>query len=148
LFWGALFAQVAINGDNSQPDNSAILDLKSTEKGFLPPRMNTSQRNNIATPANGLIIFNTDCNDIQLFNGAGWVPIGNAGMLASPGLISGNSTPCLNSSGLSYYVDPIANATGYHWTVPQGTTIISGQGTTSILVAFGTINGVIYNRNC
>ncbi|MCX6267111.1 MAG: hypothetical protein NTW16_07110, partial [Bacteroidetes bacterium] len=40
--------QVSINTDNSAPDVSAILDLKSTDKGFLPPRMTTAQRNSIA----------------------------------------------------------------------------------------------------
>jgi hypothetical protein len=40
----ALLAQVSINTDNSTPDVSAMLDVKSTIKGFLPPRMTTTQR--------------------------------------------------------------------------------------------------------
>jgi len=47
-------------GTNS-PDTSAILELASTSKGFLPPRMTASQRDAIATPGLGLIIFCTDC---------------------------------------------------------------------------------------
>jgi len=105
--------------------------------------MNTTQRDAIGSPATGLVIFNTDCSDIQFYSGAGWVPMSNSGMLATPGSISGNSTPCPNSSGLTYSIEAIANATGYHWTVPQGTTILSGQGTTSIMVAFGAASGVI-----
>jgi hypothetical protein len=51
---------VAINADGSQPDGSAILDVKSTAKGMLIPRVTTIQRNAISTPATGLIVFDTD----------------------------------------------------------------------------------------
>lgn len=53
-------AQVAINTDNSEADNSAMLDVKSTAKGLLIPRMTVEQRNAITNPANGLLIFQTD----------------------------------------------------------------------------------------
>lgn len=66
------FAQAGINTDGSTPDNSAMLDLKSTEKGFLPPRMTTAQRNAIESPAEGLVIYNTDNKEIELFNGIIW----------------------------------------------------------------------------
>jgi hypothetical protein len=39
-----LFAQVGINTDNSTPDGSAMLDVKSTTKGMLIPRMTSDQR--------------------------------------------------------------------------------------------------------
>ena len=52
-------AQVGISTDNSTPDNSAILDLKSTSKGLLIPRMTQSQISAITTPANGLVVFCT-----------------------------------------------------------------------------------------
>ena len=55
------FAQnVAINATGSLPDNSAMLDVSSTTKGFLPPRMTLSQRNSIPQPATGIIIYQTD----------------------------------------------------------------------------------------
>ena len=53
LFSNTMFAQVAVNADGSQPDPSAVLDVKSTTKGFLLPRMTTSQINAIANPAGG-----------------------------------------------------------------------------------------------
>ncbi|MEO0725552.1 MAG: hypothetical protein AAFZ63_13490, partial [Bacteroidota bacterium] len=43
-------AQVAINTDGASPDSSAMLDVSSTEKGFLAPRMSTSQRETISNP--------------------------------------------------------------------------------------------------
>jgi len=56
------YSQVAINTDGSQPDASAMLDVKSTTQGFLPPRMTTTQRDAISSAATGLIIYNTDDN--------------------------------------------------------------------------------------
>ena len=51
---------VAINTDASQPDNSAILDIKSINKGILIPRMTAAQCNAIVNPATGLMIYRTD----------------------------------------------------------------------------------------
>ena len=64
----------------TSPSDYAILDITSTDKGFLPPRMNTSQRDAISNPAEGLTIYNTDRNCLQSFKGLGWrnhcTPIG------------------------------------------------------------------------
>ncbi len=137
------FAQVGISSTNSPPDPSAGLDLNFSNKGFLPPRMTTPKRNAISSPAIGLMIYNTDCNDMQYYNGAGWVPMGNTGIPAIPGPIGVSPTPCINSSGVSCSVVPVANATGYHWTVPSGAAISAGQGTATINVNFGNTNGMI-----
>jgi len=48
-----MFAQVGINTDNSTPDPSAMLDVKSTTSGMLVPRMTVDQRNAIVSPAEG-----------------------------------------------------------------------------------------------
>lgn len=63
-------AQVGIGTTN--PDDSAALDVSATDKGFLPPRLDTSQRNGITTPAVGLTIFNTDKLCLEVFVGRGW----------------------------------------------------------------------------
>jgi hypothetical protein len=54
---------------------SAILQVDSTTKGFLPPRMDTTQRNAIISPAKGLILFDTDVNKLFVFSGATWEEI-------------------------------------------------------------------------
>ncbi|MBO9658392.1 MAG: hypothetical protein J7527_06170 [Chitinophagaceae bacterium] len=51
---------VGVNSDGSTPDNSAMLDVKSTSKGMLVPRMTLAERNLISLPANGLLIYQTD----------------------------------------------------------------------------------------
>jgi hypothetical protein len=72
VFTAALPAQVAVNSDGSSPDGSAMLEVKSTDKGFLPPRMTTAQRDAIGSPAEGLMIYNTDENSLQWFIGYTW----------------------------------------------------------------------------
>lgn len=58
------------------PVASAALDVTSTTKGFLPPRMTTGQRDAIASPASGLMVYNTDINDVNYYNGSNWSRIG------------------------------------------------------------------------
>ena len=65
------FAQVGIG--TTTPNASAILDITSTSKGLLPPRMNTIQRNAITSPAEGLVVYNTDLTCWETFNGVRWV---------------------------------------------------------------------------
>jgi hypothetical protein len=67
-----LQAQVGINILN--PDTSAILHLESTDRGLLPPRMTTQQRDNIFSPKPGLTIFNTEDSTLQYFTGDCWLP--------------------------------------------------------------------------
>ncbi|MHC1776305.1 MAG: hypothetical protein AB9834_12940 [Lentimicrobium sp.] len=54
------------------PDPSALLDVSSTTKGLLPPRMNTAQRNGISSPVAGLVVFNTSENVLNVYNGSAW----------------------------------------------------------------------------
>lgn len=78
-----LFGQsegVSITTDNSAPDPSAMLDIKSINKGFLVPRLTTIQRNLIQSPAEGLEIYNLDKGNKEIWNGIQWTsaqtPIG------------------------------------------------------------------------
>lgn len=64
----------------STPAGSATLDISSTSKGFLPPRMTTTQRDNISSPAKGLTIFNDTTNHLNVYNGSAWVDVGPDGV--------------------------------------------------------------------
>lgn len=64
------FAQVAIGV--SVPDDSAMLQMDSTEKGFLMPRMNTTQRTAISSVEAGLQVYDTTTNTIWFHNGTAW----------------------------------------------------------------------------
>jgi hypothetical protein len=67
------------------------------------------------------------------------------GALANPGPISGNIIVCQGQDSESYSIDPVTNATGYTWTVPDGAVIVSGQNTNAILVDYSlnAVSGII-----
>lgn len=65
------FSQVGIGTGN--PDNSAILDISASGKGVLFPRLTTTQRNAITTPATGLHVFDLTTNSLWFYTGAFWV---------------------------------------------------------------------------
>lgn len=69
-FGPVIFAQTGIGTDN--PDNSAALELRSTTKGLLPPRMTQDQRNAIVSPELGMVIFNTTTNCLNIYLGNLW----------------------------------------------------------------------------
>jgi len=53
-------------------NGSALIEMQSTTKGFLPPRMTTTQKNAIATPASGLIVYDETTNKLACYNGTTW----------------------------------------------------------------------------
>jgi len=57
------------------PDSSAILDIQSTSKGVLIPRMNTAQVSSILNPEKGLMVFDTTKNSFVYYNGIKWKKI-------------------------------------------------------------------------
>jgi len=62
----------AVGIGTSTPDASAALDVSSTSKGLLLPRLSQAQRDAIASPAAGLTIYNTDTNKLNTWNGTSW----------------------------------------------------------------------------
>jgi len=68
-----LNAQVGIG--TSTPKSSAVLDVYSTKKGFLPPRLTSQTRDSMVLPANGLMVWCTNCapsGELDIYNGAEW----------------------------------------------------------------------------
>ncbi|MCI4669830.1 MAG: hypothetical protein MRZ79_16970 [Bacteroidia bacterium] len=82
LLWNSntSMAQLAINTDGSNPNSSAMLDIKSSSKGILIPRMSETERANIINPANGLMVFDTTHNSFWFFNGSLWMEVGKDGL--------------------------------------------------------------------
>ncbi|MEO6230686.1 MAG: FG-GAP repeat protein [Ferruginibacter sp.] len=64
---------VGINTDGSQPNASALLDVKSTTKGMLFPRMSTNERNAIVNPVAGLLVFDLNEKTLYMYDGGKWV---------------------------------------------------------------------------
>lgn len=95
-------AKVAVNTDGSTGDPSAMLDVQSTTMGLLIPRMTASQRDLIATPATGLLVFITDDSTFYQYSGNSWEQLGK-----------------WRSSGSSLYVDSTYSV-GVGTSTPEG----------------------------
>ena len=100
--------QVKVGVYNSTYNSSAILEAVSTTKGFLPPRMNTTQRDAIASPAAGLQIYNTTTNKSSFYNGTAWVE-GADNIYTANGTLTGNRTVTMGSNTLTFEKDLIIN---------------------------------------
>ena len=122
------FGQNGISiGSGSVPDNSAVLDLQSTTKGFLPPKMSSLQRKAITSPAAGLIVFDTDLSQLYLYDGISWQP-----------LVGGGSTNALFPNQVSPPVADQKNS-GYFGID------VDIYGNYAVIGALGVNNGTILN---
>jgi hypothetical protein len=101
--------------------------------------LTTAQRNGIASPSNGLTIYNTDCNVFQYWNGSQWITIPNNLMLAySNALILGNTSinPNCLPTNFTYTLQGMPASVSYTWAVASGASIVSGQGTPTVNINF------------
>ena len=151
-------------GDNPYSiDSKAVLELESTTKGFLPPRMTTAQMNAITSPTEGMIVYCTDCgvntdgelriayNSVwQTFKGdltgnvtgtsanvTGVVAAANGGTGAATltGYVKGNGTSTMTASATI----PVADVSG---AAPLASPTFTGTvtGVTSTMVGLGNVN--------
>lgn len=74
--YNAKSQSVGISGDNITPDISSILDIQSTNKGLLLPRMTETQRDSISNPALSLLIYNTTTNCFEFWAYSNWHSLG------------------------------------------------------------------------
>ena len=81
---------------------SAILDVRSTTKGFLQPRMTTTQRDAIATPATGLQVYNTTTNTNDYYNGTSWNALAVGNIYTTDGTLTGNRTVTMGGNTLTF----------------------------------------------
>ena len=81
---------VGISEAAISPDASSILELRSTLRGMLAPRMTAGQRDAILAPATGLLIYNTTTNSFNYYNGSSWIAIlnGNTGVTSINGTLN------------------------------------------------------------
>lgn len=116
-----MFAQTGIG--TTTPHASAKLDVSSTNKGFLPPRVTLTSATDvttIASPAEGLLVYNLGSSGLQAgyyyWNGANWATIATASSTGS-GLAASNLVN-LYAKAYSTASGDIANASGHTFTVP------------------------------
>ncbi len=111
---------VIVSGDSTAvPDQSAMFEVRSTEKGLLPPRLTTAQRDAIGNPAPGLIIFNTTQNCLEFYTSIGWISI--MGCDAAPqAIITSLDSSYLNINSIAVSAVLPVNSSGY-WSANGGT---------------------------
>ncbi len=103
--------QVSINNTGNEPNASAMLDISSTNKGLLIPRMTRQQRQSISNPANGLLVFETDNSTMGFyyFNGNVWQKLEIAGsdwgLQGNSGTNSGNFIGTTDAVDLNFKVN-------------------------------------------
>src|SRR4030095_15996058 len=68
-------AQQGVGVNTTNPDPSAILDVQSNSKGMLIPRLTTAQRNLIALPATGLLVFDTNTGSFWFKSASNWIEL-------------------------------------------------------------------------
>lgn len=90
------------------PHSSAKLEVASTTQGFLPPRMTLAQRNAIATPAEGLVIFCYECDELQVFSSGKW----NNMVRDSSCTLSGQAVPICNQVWMTKNLDVVTYRNG------------------------------------
>jgi hypothetical protein len=103
---------VKIGNNTNAADASAMLDVESTNKGVLHPRMTESQRDAIASPATGLLIFQTDgTTGFYYYSGTAWTPVHTgtpSGPPPAPTVAIGDTI----YGGIVFWVDPTDNTKG------------------------------------
>jgi hypothetical protein len=72
-------AGIGINTTNAGADANSQLDITSTNKGLLIPRMTTAQKNAILTPAKGLLVFDSTINNFSFYSGTAWTDLNGGG---------------------------------------------------------------------
>ncbi len=74
-------SRLKVGGNATSITSSAVLEVESTTKGFLPPRMTSTQMAAIVTPATGLMVYCTDCSPagLRVYGGSAWTESGSGG---------------------------------------------------------------------
>jgi len=91
VFFITIKAQVAINTDESLPDASAILDISSTNKGVLIPRMSSEEREAISNPASGLLVYDSTENSFWYYADTIWTALQKGAFITENGITFSNN---------------------------------------------------------
>ncbi len=135
---------LAINTDGSNPDNSAMLDVKSSSKGFLPPRMTQQQRNDIVNPGNGLLLVCTDCASswtLCIYNGSRWMSLSLCDTPAPPA----GSHVALTTQ-ITWNWNAVTDAAGYKWSTSNNYSTAIDMGSATSKIETGLASGTSFTR--
>ncbi|OXA77430.1 hypothetical protein B0A58_05580 [Flavobacterium branchiophilum NBRC 15030 = ATCC 35035] len=103
-----MFSQVGIG--TTAPNDNAMLDIRSTTKGILMPRLTTTERNTLGTTLlvtpdvleKGMQVFDTNTNTIWFWNGAIWVELKDTNIYTNDGTLAGNRIVTQGANTLAF----------------------------------------------
>ena len=147
---------VSINEDKSAPSPSALLDIKSTSKGLLIPRMSSGERTGIAAPAVGLLVYDNETASFWYYKAAGWTElVGGGGSGTNNWAASGSNI--YNSNTGNVGIGTTAPSTKLTLKTPINTagwvhiggadSIIVGEGIGGVSAAIGTSTNHAFRLN-
>lgn len=122
---------VGISETSIVPNASAILELRSTLRGILIPRLSTAERNAVASPATGLMVYNTSTNELNIYNGSGWT--------------SYFSISSANSGGIPYFSSATTTSSSAALTA-NALIVGGGAGGAPSTIAAGTTTTVLHGN--
>ncbi|MFI5263163.1 MAG: hypothetical protein ACHQM6_01460, partial [Candidatus Kapaibacterium sp.] len=125
-------SSLGINATGLIPNIGALLDLNSTTKGLLVPRMNAGQEAGVSTIA-GMVLYNTTSNSLDVYNGVVWTPIGGGWSLAG----NSGTNSAINYLGTNDAQDLVIRTTATERlrVLNGGNLIVSSSGGTAITIA-------------
>lgn len=138
-------AQVSISQDNTLPDPSAMLDVKSETMGVLIPRMTHARLASIANPAEGLIVFCTDCGPgaLSIFVDGAWNTLNISCM--SPAAPA-ETTTAVTQTGITWSWDPVPYSTGYRWNTENNYATATDLGSSTSVAEADLLSNTEYTR--
>lgn len=103
---------IGLNATGAVPNSSAMLDIVSTTRGLLIPRMTHMQITQIATPAIGLLAYSTDTIGFYFYNGAAWVPLLSNSTANGGWALTGNSNTSTSTAAIGAAITANTNYVG------------------------------------
>jgi hypothetical protein len=136
-----------VDGTTGNITTAGSITSTSTTSGFLLPRMTTTQRNAISSPATGLEIFNTTTNQSEFWNGSSWTAVGGSGTPAGSNTqIQYNNSGAFGASADFTFAND--NLTITSAVNPPAFSLIDTSGTngTSIALASNSTSSIVFQN--
>lgn len=147
LLFVTIQAQVSINNDGSQPDPSAILDVKSISKGVLLSRMSLTERTAIVNPAEGLTVYCSNCGQ----NSTPTISVYILGVWRNLLYCTTPSSPTAgihvtSPTQIIWNWNVVAGATGYKWNTVNDYSTATNMGTSTTKTETSLVSATNYTR--
>jgi hypothetical protein len=125
-----------------------MLDVKSAGKGFLPPRLTHAELAQIVSPADGLVVFCTDCSStgqgaLAMYMNGRWHTLSSNCLLPLPP-VAGTHIPSYNQ--IVWNWNPVADASGYRWNTFNSFATATELGTATTYTEVSLACSLAYNR--